>query len=131
SGTVPVVVVRTRVSALFALKSRESWRSTALAATEAGLIRLVQPRQHVLQDRRVCGGIVRERATQVLAFCFLLETAARAPLGWSPPRAALRERPGVERAPAMQHVRKHAPLFRRRRALEAVGFAHTCGVHRT
>ena len=51
--------------------------SPACIATKERLIRLVEPRQHILQDMRVDGGVLRKRSTDVLEFGFLLHSARR------------------------------------------------------
>ena len=46
--------------------------SAPLEAREARLIRPVEPRQHVLQDVGMDGGVFRERGADVFEFRFLL-----------------------------------------------------------
>ena len=55
------------------LETREARLLASLEATEERLIRLVQPRQHVLQDMRVDDGEVGKIGAYLLEFSFLIK----------------------------------------------------------
>jgi len=107
----------------------------ALVAREAGLlpgcypvkeggIRPVQARQHIVQDLRVDGCVLREGGAHLLEFALLLQARGGAPLPAPPPRAALFEGGGVERATAPQGAVQRPLLRGRGPELFLLGFAH-------
>ena len=61
------------MEALAALAAGETSFLASLQAPEERLIRLVQPRQHVLEHRTVEGGVLGQLRAEVLEFSFLLE----------------------------------------------------------
>ena len=107
------------------MKARVAWRRFPFTnAAEERLIRLVEPRQHVLQDVAVDGRVFGHRRAQVLQLGFLLVARdGDAPL--FPEKDALLQRGIVERAAAPQDRFKLALLVGRGLHLELVGFPQT------
>jgi hypothetical protein len=59
-GPIAILLEGEGVVAVLALEAREAGFLPALHSAEERLIGLVEPRQHILQDMRVHGGVVRE-----------------------------------------------------------------------
>jgi hypothetical protein len=73
SGAVAILLVGDGLGAVAPLEAREARLLASLEATEERLIRLVQPRQHVLQDMRVDDGEVGKIGAYFLEFSFLIK----------------------------------------------------------
>src|SRR5262245_25326591 len=98
--------------AMAALEAGKARLLAAWKAPEAGLIGLVQPRHHVLQEVRVEGSGVRElRADGLHLGCLLLAEGSDA--GTLPCRDAWRERRVVACAAAPHHRIQRPRLLRR------------------
>src|SRR5258706_14645876 len=124
--TVAILLVGETVVAVAPLKARETWLFPPRQTTEERLVRLVQPREHILQDVCVDRSVLREIRPQVLQLCFLLVARDRdaAPL---PSGDALLQRRIVERAAAPQVKLQRPLLLGRRLQPVLVALAHALG----
>ena len=75
AGTVAILLVGERVPAVTPLKARKARLLAIRHPPEERLIGLVEPRQHVLQDVAVEGGVRREVRPDRLQLGFLLSSA--------------------------------------------------------
>ncbi len=103
AGTVAILLVGERVVAAAPLEAREARLLAVRQAPEERLIRLVQPRQHVLQDVRVDCGVFRELGADHLQLRLLL-IARDGDVAALPGGDALLKRGVVERATAPEHL---------------------------
>src|SRR5262249_2898696 len=124
-SAVAMLLVGEGVVAVPAMKAGEPRLFALGHAAEEGVIRLVQPRQHLLQHMAVEGGVLREGGAHLFAFALLLQTGGRAPLPAPPPGDALFEGDVVERATAPQDALQRTLLGRRGPQLLLVRLAHS------
>src|SRR5260221_5949480 len=71
-GAIAVFLEGEAVQAVAALEAREARLLTALYPAEERLIGLVEPRQHVLEEVRLEGGVLWHLRADGLQLCFLL-----------------------------------------------------------
>jgi hypothetical protein len=110
------------VVAILALEARESGLLAALEPAEERPIRLVQPREHVLQHMAVEGSVLQKRRADILQFGFLLELRD-GDLAALPGGDALLQRCVVEHSAAPEHRVQRTLLGRRRTEFLFVGLA--------
>jgi hypothetical protein len=95
SGTVAKCLVGEAVETNMPLETRETCLLAALHPAEERLVGPLEPREHVLQDVAVDGGVIRERGPDVLQLGFLLVARER-DVAALPGGDALLEGDGVE-----------------------------------
>src|SRR5690348_917250 len=123
-GAVVVLLAGAGVVAASALIARETGLLSRRYPLEECLIGSVQAGQHVLEDVRVDGRVLRERFADRLQFCLLLEAGGRDALPAAPPGDALLRRDVVERAAAPEDVLQRPFLLRCGPQLLLEGFPH-------
>ncbi len=112
-GAVADLFVGEGVGARAALETGKARGLPRGHAAEERLVGPVQAGEHVLQDVRMDGGVLRERRPEVRQLRCLLRMGGRTALPPAPPRAALLQRAVVELAAQAQRLRQHSRLLGR------------------